>query len=102
MFALAHPLPSWKAECLLALQYCQSTQVSSILALNPGLNIYDIRKGMSTCFLQPTCKKMTSECIGDLCYDFSLMDEYLNLPETRKALGVGDREYVAHLAGVCE
>lgn len=67
---------SWKAECLLALQYCQTTQVSSILTLAGNINIYDIRK----------------ECIGDLCYDFSLMEEYLNLPETRKALGVGDRE----------
>ncbi len=47
---LHHPLilyaHSWKAECLLALEYCQSTQVASILALAGNINIYDIRKGV--------------------------------------------------------
>lgn len=35
------------------------------------------------------------QCIGQLCYDFSLLDEYLAQPEVRKELGVGDREWAA-------
>lgn len=39
---------------------------------NTGLNPYDIRK----------------PCEGDLCYDFTNIDTYLNLESTRTALGV--------------
>lgn len=62
----------WVSECLLAVQYCQATQVSSILALLDNINIYDVRK----------------PCVGQLCYDFTLMERYLALPAVRKALGV--------------
>lgn len=70
---------SWAFECLLAVQFCQATQFVPILALNPGINVYDYRK----------------QCEGPLCYDFSRMEEYLNQPEVRKALGVGDRVWEA-------
>lgn len=35
------------------MQYCQTTQVSSILALAGNINIYDIRKGTSPCHHAP-------------------------------------------------
>ncbi|KAM7279403.1 hypothetical protein ACFE04_006537 [Oxalis oulophora] len=44
-----------------------------------GLNHYDIRK----------------KCEGDLCYDFSNMEEFLNLGSVREALGVGNMEFVS-------
>lgn len=49
------------------------------MLLNPGMNVYDYRK----------------RCEGALCYDFSRMEEYLNRPDVRKALGVGDRAWEA-------
>lgn len=65
--------------CRLALQFCQISQFSSILAVAGNINVYDIRK----------------ECIGPLCYDFSRLDEYINQPHVRKELGVGDRAWEA-------
>jgi serine carboxypeptidase-like clade IV len=43
-----------------------------------NINVYDIRK----------------ECTGTLCYDFSLMEEYLAQPSVQKALGVEGRSWV--------
>ncbi|KAK9848936.1 hypothetical protein WJX84_006787 [Apatococcus fuscideae] len=63
--------------CLLALQFCQDTQFGGVMLLNPGMNVYDIRK----------------DCVGPLCYDFSRLDAYLAQPDVRKALGVGDRSW---------
>lgn len=67
----------WSVECALAVEFCQATMFAPIMVENPTMNVYDYRK----------------ECKGDLCYDFTLMEEYLNLPEVRKALGVGDRKW---------
>ncbi|KAG7671065.1 hypothetical protein KSW81_004492 [Nannochloris sp. 'desiccata'] len=61
-------------ECALAVTFCQATMFMPIMLLNPLMNVYDI----------------TKECQGPLCYDFSRLDKYMNLPETRKALGVRD------------
>ena len=66
-------------ECLLAVEMCQLTMFAPIMLVNPGVNVYDYRK----------------QCEGPLCYDFSRMEKYLNLPETRKGLGVGDRAWEA-------
>ena len=74
------------AECLLAVTFCQATMFAPIMLLNPYINVYDIRK----------------ECEGPLCYDFSRLDEYLNMPDVRKALGVGDRLWQACDPGVHE
>ncbi|KAM0953570.1 putative carboxypeptidase C [Dioscorea sansibarensis] len=41
--------------------------------------LYDIRK----------------KCEGELCYDFSNMDKFLNQKDVRAALGVGDRKFVS-------
>lgn len=41
--------------------------------------MYDIRK----------------KCVGSLCYDFSNMERFLNQESVRKAIGVGDIEFVA-------
>ena len=62
--------------CGLALQYCQTTQFVPIMAVNPTMNVYDIRK----------------PCIGSLCYDFDLLDKYINQDSVRQKLGVGDRK----------
>ena len=43
------------------------------------LQYYDVRK----------------KCEGDLCYDFSSMETFLNQMSVRNALGVGDREFVS-------
>lgn len=70
---------AWAVECLLAVQFCQATQFAPILMINPEVNVYDYRK----------------KCEGPLCYDFSRMEEYLNQPHVRKALGVGKRRWEA-------
>lgn len=44
-----------------------------------NLQYYDIRK----------------ECEGDLCYDFSNMEKFLNQKSVRDALGVGDIDFVS-------
>ena len=62
------------AECYLAVELCQALMFTPIMMENPGVNVYDYRK----------------ECEGDLCYDFSLLDEYLNQPDVKKSLGVPD------------
>lgn len=77
---------SYAAECILGVQFCTYTQFAPILIANPGINVYDYRK----------------ECIGELCYDFSRMEEFLNLESTRKKLGVGDRWWQACDPGVHE
>lgn len=43
------------------------------------LQHYDIRK----------------KCLGDLCYDFSKMENFLNKKTVREALGVGDLDFVS-------
>ncbi|EFH48286.1 hypothetical protein ARALYDRAFT_489152 [Arabidopsis lyrata subsp. lyrata] len=50
-----------------------------IAAKKRGINYYDIRK----------------KCVGSLCYDFSKMENFLNKENVRKALGVGDIEFVS-------
>ena len=62
------------AECYLAVELCQALMFTPIMMENPGVNVYDYRK----------------QCEGDLCYDFSLLDEYLNQPDVKKSLGVPD------------
>ena len=59
-------------ECTLAVMFCQATMFSPIMLESPGLNVYDYRK----------------QCEGEMCYDFSLAEEYLNRPDVQKALGV--------------
>eukprot|EP00775_Hariotina_reticulata_P005749 gene5749-5989_t len=65
----------WGWLCGLTLQYCQLAIFSRVLAAQPGINVYDIRK----------------ECEGPLCYDFSDADKFLNSAAIRKALGVPDK-----------
>jgi serine carboxypeptidase-like clade 4 len=51
-----------------------------------GLQYYDVRK----------------KCEGDLCYDFSNMETFLNQKSVRDSLGVGDREFVSCSSEVYE
>jgi len=46
--------------------------METVLQDNPGLNYYDIRK----------------PCVGSLCYDFSLIDNFLNQQSVQRAIGV--------------
>ncbi|EFJ37661.1 serine carboxypeptidase-like enzyme [Selaginella moellendorffii] len=64
--------------CLAALLICQ-TIFQSILSIAGNINYYDIRK----------------PCVGQLCYDFSAMEEFLNQDSTRVALGVRNRTFVS-------
>ncbi|KFM23919.1 Serine carboxypeptidase-like 49 [Auxenochlorella protothecoides] len=63
----------WQWECLLAVNFCQAVTFVPLMAANPGMNVYDIRK----------------PCVGPLCYaEFEVLDTYLNLPEVQEGLGV--------------
>ncbi|KAJ0963573.1 hypothetical protein J5N97_028695 [Dioscorea zingiberensis] len=64
--------------CISAYRACNEI-FNSILEIAGNINYYDIRK----------------QCEGDLCYDFSNMEKFLNLKTTRDALGVGDIDFVS-------
>ncbi|XP_075498932.1 serine carboxypeptidase-like [Primulina tabacum] len=70
--------PDGGINCLKALGDCNEL-FNNILAVNEGINYYDIRK----------------KCEGYLCYDFSNVERFLNLEPVRIALGVGDVEFVS-------
>lgn len=66
-------LVNWDWECLLAVNFCQMVTFVPLMAANPGMNVYDIRK----------------PCKGPLCYpEFEVLDDYLNRPDIQKELGV--------------
>lgn len=56
------------------------------LLFSLDLQYYDVRK----------------KCEGDLCYDFSNMERFLNLKSVRDALGVGDIDFVSCSSTVYE
>ncbi|CAM6097356.1 unnamed protein product [Calypogeia fissa] len=64
--------------CIAAYLVCNSL-FNSILSIAGNINYYDIRK----------------ECVGDLCYDFSNLETFLNQESVKEALGVGDRKFVS-------
>ncbi|XP_059314690.1 serine carboxypeptidase-like [Lycium ferocissimum] len=65
--------------CLAGFSDCTSI-FNNILAIAGDINYYDIRK----------------TCEGNLCYDFSRMDTYLNDAQVKKALGVSpDIDFVS-------
>eukprot|EP00193_Tetraselmis_chui_P018622 CAMPEP_0177770264 /NCGR_PEP_ID=MMETSP0491_2-20121128/10822_1 /TAXON_ID=63592 /ORGANISM="Tetraselmis chuii, Strain PLY429" /LENGTH=498 /DNA_ID=CAMNT_0019287447 /DNA_START=178 /DNA_END=1674 /DNA_ORIENTATION=+ len=64
-------------ECSLAMSLCQVAIVNRIMSAAGNFNVYDVRL----------------PCIGQLCYDFSDIYKFLNLPATRKWLGVGDAQW---------
>ena len=70
----------WAAECRLAVNFCQAGIVSRIMGVAGNFNVYDVRL----------------PCVGPLCYDFSTVDKFLNLPSTREWLGVGDMQCAPH------
>ena len=75
---LCNAAPKVPYLCPLALKYCHVTQYDGTLAFAGNVNVYDVRK----------------PCIGELCYDFSPLENYLAQPSVRQELGVGDRECV--------
>ncbi|OVA17989.1 Peptidase S10 [Macleaya cordata] len=67
-----------KITCMASYVLC-STIFSSIMGIAGNINHYDIRK----------------KCKGELCYDFSNMEKFLNQRNVRDALGVGNIEFVS-------
>lgn len=68
----------WDWACLLSVEVCQLAVWAPIMVSAGNVNVYDVRK----------------QCKGPLCYDkFDVMDGYLNQPDVRMALGVGDRQW---------
>jgi serine carboxypeptidase-like clade 4 len=71
--------PGRVALCEAAVAFCQ-TIPSSLLEAAGDVNVYDVRKPCA---------------VPGLCYDFSRVERFLNLPGTRAALGVGERAWQA-------
>eukprot|EP01025_Chloroclados_australasicus_P056148 TRINITY_DN6900_c3_g1_i3.p1 TRINITY_DN6900_c3_g1~~TRINITY_DN6900_c3_g1_i3.p1 ORF type:complete len:319 (-),score=33.08 TRINITY_DN6900_c3_g1_i3:89-1045(-) len=70
----------WAYECKAALAQCQTAVFGQVLLASAGVNVYDIRK----------------RCIEPLCYpQFAKLAKYLEQPEVRKALGVGEIRWSA-------
>ncbi|KAK4754559.1 hypothetical protein SAY87_002663 [Trapa incisa] len=65
-------------SCMASYFVC-NTIFSNIMTLAGDINYYDIRK----------------KCEGNLCYDFSNMESFLNQKSVREALGVGDMAFVS-------
>lgn len=57
----------WPLACRGAVTFCENMIFEAIMAIAGNINVYDIRK----------------PCIGPLCYDFSLMAEYLAQDDVR-------------------
>ncbi|KAG4968524.1 hypothetical protein JHK87_034175 [Glycine soja] len=64
--------------CVSSLYVCNKI-FNRIMTIADDVNYYDIRK----------------KCVGDLCYDFSVMEDFLNKKTVRDALGVGDLDFVS-------
>ncbi|KAK6163419.1 hypothetical protein DH2020_000283 [Rehmannia glutinosa] len=73
------------SSCVAAYMACNNI-FNRIVDLSGGKNYYDIRK----------------QCEGDLCYDFSNMENFLNQKPVRDALGVGDIDFVSCSSTVYE
>ena len=103
------PLSSldWSVECELGVTFCQAAIFGPIMAVNPTMNVSgdcwlaEVEQAQSRAPTPPPTHThapaphtpaqvydITKECEGPLCYDFSVMDRYLNLPETQEELGV--------------
>ncbi|KAL3828493.1 hypothetical protein ACJIZ3_017295 [Penstemon smallii] len=73
------------SSCVAAYMVCNNI-FNSIVRISGGINYYDIRK----------------KCEGDLCYDFSNMENFLKQKHVREALGVGDIDFVSCSSTVYE
>ncbi|KAF7121265.1 hypothetical protein RHSIM_Rhsim13G0099800 [Rhododendron simsii] len=72
-------------SCTYAYENCNSV-FNEIIGIAGDINYYDIRK----------------KCVGQLCYDFSNMENLLNKQTVRDALGVGRIEFVSCSSTVYE
>ncbi|KAL6199862.1 hypothetical protein ACLB2K_029644 [Fragaria x ananassa] len=77
--------PTGGRPCVDAYSVCNNI-FSEIMDIIGDKNYYDIRK----------------QCVGDLCYDFSNMETFLNMKPVREALGVGDIDFVSCSSTVYE
>ena len=55
-----------------ATQECMIGNLEPVIALNPGMNVYNIKQ----------------KCVGQLCYNFTAITDFLNLASTKQTLGV--------------
>lgn len=67
-----------EVSCIAAYSVCNSI-FNNIMRIAGNINHYDIRK----------------KCVGNLCYDFGNLENFLNMKSVRDALGVGDIEFVS-------
>ncbi|CAA3022956.1 serine carboxypeptidase-like [Olea europaea subsp. europaea] len=74
-----------ESSCVAAYMICNAI-FNRIVGIAGGVNYYDIRK----------------KCVGDLCYDFSNMDTFLNKKPVKDALGVRDIDFVSCSSAVYE
>ncbi|EEH60536.1 uncharacterized protein MICPUCDRAFT_13532 [Micromonas pusilla CCMP1545] len=58
--------------CLAAVEYCSEKVWGPVIKDAGDVNVYDVRK----------------RCVGDLCYDMSNADKFLNQPSVKVSLGV--------------
>ena len=58
--------------CLAAVEYCSENVWGPVIKDAGDVNVYDVRK----------------RCVGDLCYDMSNADKFLNQPSVKVSLGV--------------
>ncbi|XP_058199946.1 serine carboxypeptidase-like [Rhododendron vialii] len=72
-------------SCTYAYENCNSV-FNEIIGIAGDINYYDIRK----------------KCVGQLCYDFSNMENLMNKQTVRDALGVGRIEFVSCSSTVYE
>ncbi|MQL91417.1 hypothetical protein Taro_024031 [Colocasia esculenta] len=69
---------SGTVACLASYLVC-NTIFNSIIGVAGDINYYDIRK----------------KCEGNLCYDFSNLEKFLNQKSVKDALGVGNLEFIS-------
>jgi cathepsin A (carboxypeptidase C) len=76
--------------CITAIEACQKASATCIAAIescNAGLLIPYTLTGMNPYDMREKCAK------PPLCYDFSNVGKYLDLPQVRQTLGVGTRKW---------
>ncbi|KAK6926716.1 Peptidase S10, serine carboxypeptidase [Dillenia turbinata] len=78
-------VPGAEDSCMDSYMICAHI-FDSLLDITGNINYYDVRK----------------ECEGSLCYDFSGVEDFLNMDSVRQALGVGNIEFVSCSSAVHE
>ncbi|KAK4791993.1 hypothetical protein SAY86_022428 [Trapa natans] len=87
---------SQTAGCVEEIRSCQTDTASCSNAYSTCGNIMDSVVSYASASGQPlNYYDVRKTCQGPLCYDFSGVEKLLNLASVKKALGVGDIEFVS-------